>query len=638
MASQAEDNTWLYAVQISAQVQASPPQIALTWLPDQNATKYTIYRKSKDATEWGLPIAEFDGAATNYTDADVQVGTGYEYQIVKKTSLGYTGYGYIYSAIELPMTEDRGKLVLVVETNATASLAGELARLQQDLVGDGWTVIPIGVSSNDTPAAVRARIIDQYRADPATVDAVFLFGHVPILESGDINYDGHLTRPMPADAYYGDMNDDWPTNSNLSPSYLPSDVQLMVGRVDFFNLPGLGAPAPWPSETDLLRNYLDKDHNWRQKLFTVPRLALMGNSRGDEGGIASAASGYRVFTPLVGPGNIVEANVSYNAPPEQRWTSMLGSGRYLWAYGCGGGAPDSCGGLGTHTINGVPGYALSTDVVGLDAHAVFVMLFGSWFGQWDLQDDFMRAFLATPSCGLACCLSGQPHWFLHHMGLGEPIGYSTRLTMNNSNLYRNEVNLFPRAAYIALMGDPTLRMEPVAPPTGLTGAAWNGDVVLNWSPSADPVLGYYVYRASDPAGPFSRLTSALLTNATYTDQGALPQTYTYMVRAVLLQTNPSGSYFNPSEDAFTTVNAAQPPPTIDASVRATPSGPQLTWDSEPGLLYHVLANDDLTQTNWTDVSGAITANNSSASWTDTNAPAARQRFYRITSAPPGGGP
>ncbi len=187
MLSRAEDNTWLYAVQISAQVQVSPPQIALRWGADQNATKYTIYRKSEAATQWGLPLAELGGAATNYTDANVQVGRGYEYQIVKKTSLGYTGYGYIYSAIELPMTEDRGKLVLVVETNATASLTGELARLRQDLVGDGWTVIPIGVSSNDAPAAVRALIIDQYRADPANVDAVFLFGHVPILESGDIN-------------------------------------------------------------------------------------------------------------------------------------------------------------------------------------------------------------------------------------------------------------------------------------------------------------------------------------------------------------------------------------------------------------------------------------------------------------------
>ena len=75
------------------------------------------------------------------------------------------------------------------------------------------------------------------------------------------------------------------------------------------------------------------------------------------------------------------------------------------------------------------------------------------------------------------------------MGLGETIGYSTRLTMNNSTLYQNQSNLFTRAIYIALMGDPTLRMDPVAPPGAFTATAGSGGVKLNWAASADPVLG-----------------------------------------------------------------------------------------------------------------------------------------------------
>src|SRR5205085_2453312 len=124
----------------------------------------------------------------------------------------------------------------------------------------------------------------------------------PVLHCGNINYDGHLTRPMPADTYYGDMDGDWSSNPNA----LPSDVELMVGRVDFFAMPGVGAPVAWPSEQELLRNYLNKDHQWRNKLLDVPRRALMGNRRGDENGEATAASGYRNFEPLVGPGNTVE--------------------------------------------------------------------------------------------------------------------------------------------------------------------------------------------------------------------------------------------------------------------------------------------------------------------------------------------
>src|SRR6185436_3494357 len=105
--------------------------------------------------------------------------------------------------------------------------------------------------------------------DPANVQAVFLFGHVPVLQSGNLNYDGHLARPMPADAYYGDVDGDW----SGSPDFIPSDVELMVGRVDLFNMPGAGAAIPWPNETELLRRYLNKDHDWRNKLINVPRRA-----------------------------------------------------------------------------------------------------------------------------------------------------------------------------------------------------------------------------------------------------------------------------------------------------------------------------------------------------------------------------
>ena len=48
------DTTWNYAVQISATVQAAPPQIALKWPQDDyGATSYTVYRKTKEATSWG---------------------------------------------------------------------------------------------------------------------------------------------------------------------------------------------------------------------------------------------------------------------------------------------------------------------------------------------------------------------------------------------------------------------------------------------------------------------------------------------------------------------------------------------------------------------------------------------------------
>jgi len=363
------------------------------------------------------------------------------------------------------------------------------------------------------------------------------------LRSGTLNYDKHGARPMPADAFYGDMDGDWSGN----PSYLPSDVELMVGRVDFFDMPGTsrGTP-PWPSELELLRNYLRKDHEWRHARMYVPRRALMGNRAGDEGGEASSASGYRNFAALVGPENIVEANVEDYATPAERWISVLSSGSYLWAYGSGGGDYTSMSQLGTH---GIYHDLWSSDIVGQDAKAIFSMLYGSHFGEWDTTDNIMRAMLATPTMGLTVCLGGRPHWFFHHMGLGEPIGYGARVTMNNQSLYKNQVNLFTRAVYTALLGDPTLRLDPVAPPLNLTATRFGNSVVLNWSASPEFVAGYHVYRAPTPAGLYRRLTPSLIKTTNYTDPNRASAS-SYMVRAVKLQTNPSGSYFNPSQGVF----------------------------------------------------------------------------------------
>jgi hypothetical protein len=626
----AEDATWIYTVQISAIVQTSPPQITLQWEADDpyGVRSWSIYRKAKDATSWNF-LVSFGPSITNWTDSSVSVGSTYEYQIIKAAT-NHTGYGYIYSGINAPLTENRGTCLLIVATNSTVGLDYELGRLQSDLAGDGWSVIRHEVSGDQTPLSVRSMITNDYYADPANVNSVFLFGHVPILQSGpNLNYDGHLVRAMPADVFYGEMNNDWPTNLASSPDFLPSDVKLMVGRVDLANMPGNNAPAPWPSETELLRNYLNKDHAWRHKLFTVPRQALMGNLRGDEKGEATAASGYRNFEPLVGPGNTIEANVEYVAPPNNRWVNMLGASGYLLAYGCGAGQPTACSGLGTN--DGTFSDCWSTDIVGVDAQAVFVMLFGSWFGQWDYTDDLLRSVLATPSLGLTCCMAGRPHWFLHHMGLGETIGYSTRLSMNNSTLYQNQSNGFTRAVYVALMGDPTLRLDQLAPPSNVAAIPLGGSVNLTWSPSTDPVIGYHVYRAPQGTGPFSRLTSSPVSQPVFSDPDVSPGNYTYMVRAIALQTTPSGTYFNPSQGIFADTTVLPPPPPMTLLANRVANNIQLTWNSQPGSTYHVEFKSSITQGIWDDLSGSIIAVDSITSWSDPAPITDMQKFYRVVS-------
>src|ERR1043166_816929 len=130
----ARDSTWEYAVRANATVQVSPPKITLTWAQDTVAPplSYDVSRKALTDTSWGTATV-LSGSTTTFIDTSVSVGTTYEYQI-HKTCSGYVGYGYLYSGINVPLVESRGKLLLIVDNTYATTLFSELTRLQQDLV------------------------------------------------------------------------------------------------------------------------------------------------------------------------------------------------------------------------------------------------------------------------------------------------------------------------------------------------------------------------------------------------------------------------------------------------------------------------------------------------------------------------
>jgi hypothetical protein len=500
------------------------------------------------------------------------LGQSYEYRIVK-SAVSYTGYGYIQTGVAAPAVDRRGKVVLVVDNTIAAALAGELARLKQDLAGDGWVVVRRDVGRNDSPASVKAVIKSVYDSDPANVKSVFLFGHIPVPYSGQLNPDGHPDHvgAWPADAYYGDMDGSWTDNSvnyvqtiNTDPAdaarmsnvpgdgkfdqtTIPSAIELEIGRVDLSNMPGRltwGGPATFASETELLRKYLNKDHNFRHRISDAARRALLGDYFGTRGGEAFAASGFRSFAPLVGASNIRNLNLEFN---DQKgvWVPQVAQNNYLLVYGCGAGSYNGISGLGS---TGLYNEGSTVELVNNNVSGVFNLLFGSWLGDWDHEDNILRSPLATDT-GLVSAWSGRPHWFMHPMGAGETIGYVARLAMNNTGLYQAQINSSANRIHIALMGDPTLRLHPVAPVSDVNGSASGSSVALTWTPSADSnIVGYHVYRGSLAKG-FSRVTSAPVTATAFTDTSG-SATAAYMVRAIKLEATASGTYHNASQGAF----------------------------------------------------------------------------------------
>ena len=526
-----------YAVQLQAQVQQSPPRITISWRPFANTLTYGVYRKALGSGTW-TNIANLTSADTFYHDNNVIADSAYEYHVIKNGS-GINALGYIYAGIMAPPIHHRGGILMIVDSTFTTTCENELSRLMRDIRGDGWQVHRVDVSRNLPVPDVKALIINTRQANP-NLNAVLLVGHIAGPYSGDIYPDGHTPDhkgAWPADVFYGDIDGVWtdnavnvtaatrPENDNIpgdgkwDQSQLPSDLELQVGRIDFANMPAFSK-----TEVQMIKSYLDREHSYKMDSIAVIKRGLVDDNFGAMGGEAFAANAWRNFSPLLGRDSIKSAD----------FIPALNTSSYQWAYGCGGGSYTSCGGVGT-TNN------LTTNNV----NAIFVMVFGSYFGDFDAPNCFLRAPLCSNTPALISTWAGRPNQFHHQMALGEHIGYSTLQSQNNYGAVYGPSNVGARWIHQSLMGDLTLRTDYIKPPgsPGISSSATAG-TTITWTASPDAgVIGYYVYRSGTEFGMYKR-RSGMLTGTSFVDSFGSNGTQFYMVRAVKLQETPSGKYYN----------------------------------------------------------------------------------------------
>lgn len=532
------------SVKLQAATVASPPSITISWAAVSGATPtgFTIYRKLKTGTSWGPAIATLGGSATSYLDTPVSVNTAYEYKVTRTATIGattYTGYGYISTGINLAAVANRGILLLVIDSTFVSTLSTEISTYIADIKADGWRVKTDYVGRTASVATVKNHILKLYGEDSANTKAVILLGHVPVPYSGNFAPDGHGDHigAWPADVYYGDINGTWtdvsvnntsasrtqndniPGDGKFDQTYVPDGtVELQVGRVDLANMPAFSTKT----ELQLMQDYFAKDHDYRVKNYTTVQRGLVDDNFGYFGGEAFAANGWRNIAPIVGSSNVSSLD----------YISTLKTSSYQWAYGCGGGSYTSAGGIGN-----------TDSFVNNSIKATFSILFGSYFGDWDASNCFLRAPLCSGTT-LTNVWGGRPNWFFHHMAMGENIGYSTNVSQNNASLYA-PTGFYARAIHQALMGDLTLRNDVIKPASNVTSTPQFGSGKLKWNKTTDTVLGYNVY-VSNGDSVYTKLNDSVITDSTYT-YACLPYATNHLyVKAVKLHTSPSGTYYNES--------------------------------------------------------------------------------------------
>jgi hypothetical protein len=540
---------------LSATASSSPAGIHLQWRSPPGFTN-TLQRKGAGETSWTTLAAT---TAWHYRDTNVTAGRSYQYLLSSRANPFQVAFtNYMRSGIDLPPVDDRGKIILLVDRTLSGALRRELDQLRQDLAGDGWTVVNAIVARHDDAvwanntnniALIKNLVTNAFHADPAHTRALFIVGHVAIPYSGFISPDGHAKRPWPSDGYYADVDGVWTDSAHYDSSNtigdgkfdqntLPSAVELAVGRVDFARLPAFAVnlpPGVKPStETDLIRQYLNKDHRYRTKQLSLPQRAIVASyfdrSEDDDTYRNCLSNGSRWFG--VEPGGFIEGDLFRAKLP------------CLWGFQGGPGSVNSIGVSAQvyHTSAELANPANEPPIG-------FYMLKGSYFGEWNTTDNLLRATLATRRFGLGAVWLRFWPWNLETLAMGDPVGMALVRTQNESNIAPTG------PLYAAWMGDPTLRLTVSRPPSNLVAGRDGGSVVLRWSVSPEPRASYAVYRSTRGlAGPFIRLTSSPTVSAIYTDRSPPGGPKTYQVRALSRVVTGSGSFTNMSQGIFVTAN------------------------------------------------------------------------------------
>jgi len=512
------------------------------------------------------------------------------------------------AAINAKPLDNPGNVLLLIDEDLQAYYGSQMNQivsdLTKDLVGDGWKVFSDFAPRHVDDYSQTGFLVNNYanawavRTDINThyvnngVNTILIIGHVVIPYSGYINPDGHGKRSGPADLFYGDIDGVWSdTNPTTAMSAEPEEFQYGAGdgRMDQSNIPALSDGVTYnvlelsvgrvdfarmsapnntmQAEVDLIGAYFNKTRKFR---FVIAPYPLQRRAAAWSWSVAT--SGYKFdphdmvtrFRAVLGadPSLVVSAN-----------SLIQQSASYVMGFT--GGLNDFSSGYVAFTPKLKPGDTTSGNNVGLWHHpddflitsrvprVGFHFFFCSYLWDWNLPAGkaFHRGLLAGLDYGLAAVWDEGRTSHLQSLGLGETLGAVqihnvqkyTGIRTEHSGVVvapapENENYNHSDATYLAIMGDPTLRLDYLRPPPS---ASISG-TILSWAPSAEPGVQYLAYAKDASTGSYVRVGSSSqpvpCCSVTLTPTEA--QSPSFMVRATKTIVSGVGSYQGLSQGTF----------------------------------------------------------------------------------------
>ena len=580
--------------------------ILISWTTT-DATGYQISRKTTETDNWGTPLATISAANSFYLDSTALKGLVYEYRVAKVKGNSIRAIGYVASGIEVALNHYRKNILILVDSSTYNNIDSNAWKtLKNDYYMDGYGVTLMLVSEYSKPPAIKTKISTWSNVNRNLNKQCLLIGRVPVAYSGtmltnttDLPPDAHPDHggAWPTDLYYAEFDGAWtdfltmttnitraanlnnPGDGKFDPHFIPDNIDIQIGRIDFRMLPAQGI-----SDFKMVENYLRKLHQFKIAAVKVPNKAFISDNFNYLGGEMPMRSGWNNASCMVGKNNITSTGNYFDS---------CKANSYLYANVMGGGSFTNCSGVGASNQ--------FTDSI----RAVFNVMFGSYFGDWNTQDNFLRSCLASKGLTLTNVWAHRPHWYFHQMAMGMQIGHSVIIAQNNLTDFSLKYgyigsfggNYLDRRISMNLMGDPTLRMHYFDGAKNLNSNKTNSNknVVLTWTASSEPgVVGYHVYRTSRNGGVYYPITTAPLNALTFTDLNPYNGTNYYVVKAIKLETSNTGTYYNSSLGVMAIVSGVvgtntmlEENKTLSLSIYPNPASTQFTIETEINSLINI---------------------------------------------------
>ncbi len=536
-----------FGINIRANLDTLNRKVTFNWDADTNTYNYFIYKKKSSDSLFGDYKAKLPKDQLNWSDTLLE-NIEMEYKIEKDANRYYS-YGYIIAGLNIQEKDNYGSCLILIDSTIYPNILDELHEFINGIRSDGWRVIikqaPRAESFDTSKVQLtKGIILDTYK-EIDDLTALILIGRIPVPYSGNSSIDGHEDHygAWPTDVYYAELDGKWtdtlrskfdnvipramnlPNDGKFDQTFMTSDLELQMGRIDLFNLPFFKE-----SEIELIKRYLQKISDYKNGKVNISKRAGIIDNFGPDYKEGFAANGWTNFYSLMGGDSIFYLKDRYELQKQG----------YLFYYGCGPGSYTSC-----HEV-------LYSEELAKSPHlAAFNLLFGSYYGDWDSENNLLRSVLAAQPLGYTSVWAGRPFWFFHHLAYGYNIGYSTKLTQNVYPSNYTAVSPYARRMnHIALHGDPTLRMSYFAKPENAE-TKYNGESIeISWEyPNSDGIT-FSIYRSNDIDGKYERINKEDIKGNSFIDNHPNLGKNIYQIRAKRKELAQAGTYYNLSLGDF----------------------------------------------------------------------------------------